>query len=473
MKIRNANRKFDKTIKLESNALLKIRPELFDEWDFEKNNEIGLDVYKVTKGSEKKGWWICPKCKSSYDARINHRKEGKNCPYCSGKKINHTNSLMTVNPSLSSEWHPTRNGRLTPDKVTVNNGKKVWWLGKCGHEWSAIISNRNSGIGCPYCRNYKTLKGFNDVWTTNPDLASMLVDPEDGHKYTQGSEVKVDWKCSNCEELIKNKAIYSVKEQGLNCTACSNNISYPEKVMIALLTHLGIYFEHDKSHEWSDNRRFDFYIPSLNLIIETHGRQHYEQGFSTVGGRSLREELENDRYKNYIALINNIKDYIVIDCRYSDFEYIKNNILSSKLKQIMNINDTDFNNMNIHSDNVVVEAWKLWNDYKSVKEISDELNIHIDATYRFLRRGNALNKCNYNRKEARRRSVRMKPVVKLSTDNYLMAEYESLREAERNNKRTIATIKRYCNDRERTLDGFKWMYKDDYEKYIEEQKQLM
>ena len=67
------------------------------------------------------------------------------------------NILAIKNPKLSSEWHPTKNKDLTPNNVTVGSGKKVWWLGKCGHEWEAIISNRIKNSGCPICANQKVL----------------------------------------------------------------------------------------------------------------------------------------------------------------------------------------------------------------------------------------------------------------------------------------------------------------------------
>ena len=40
-----------------------------------------------------------------------------------------TNSLSFKNPKLASEWHPTKNGNLTPSDVTLASPKKVWW--KC------------------------------------------------------------------------------------------------------------------------------------------------------------------------------------------------------------------------------------------------------------------------------------------------------------------------------------------------------
>jgi hypothetical protein len=45
---------------------------------------------------------------------------------------------------LAKQWHPTKNGKLTPSDVGAGSTKKVWW--KCNkgddHEWVASIVNR-------------------------------------------------------------------------------------------------------------------------------------------------------------------------------------------------------------------------------------------------------------------------------------------------------------------------------------------
>ena len=54
---------------------------------------------------------------------------------------------------------------------------------------------------------------------------------------------------------------------------------YPEKYVYAFLKALDIDFvyHHNKSHlSWCENFQYDFYIPNLKIIIETHGKQHYE-----------------------------------------------------------------------------------------------------------------------------------------------------------------------------------------------------
>jgi len=60
-------------------------------------------------------------------------------------------SLGDLNLELSKQWHPIKNGNLTPFEVTCGSYKKVWWICEKGHKWGATIKNRNNGSICPYC----------------------------------------------------------------------------------------------------------------------------------------------------------------------------------------------------------------------------------------------------------------------------------------------------------------------------------
>lgn len=55
---------------------------LIDEWDWNKNNELGFNPNKLTLGSGKKPWWICKLCGHSYTASVDHRNNGRGCPNC-------------------------------------------------------------------------------------------------------------------------------------------------------------------------------------------------------------------------------------------------------------------------------------------------------------------------------------------------------------------------------------------------------
>ena len=63
--------------------------------------------------------------------------------------------MATTHPQIAKEWHPTKNGTLTPNDVTYGYGKKVWWLCPYGHEYQATVNKRTSGSGtnCPVCNS--------------------------------------------------------------------------------------------------------------------------------------------------------------------------------------------------------------------------------------------------------------------------------------------------------------------------------
>ncbi|MED3832373.1 zinc-ribbon domain-containing protein [Peribacillus frigoritolerans] len=131
-------------------CLRALNPVLAEEWHPIKNGEVTPE--QVTAASHKKVWWRCDKG-HEWEATVDKRHlMGRGCPYCSGNKITSENCLSKINRELAAQWHPTRNGELKSSDVKPNSGKKVWWLCGKGHEWEAMIQNRNRGRGCPYCR---------------------------------------------------------------------------------------------------------------------------------------------------------------------------------------------------------------------------------------------------------------------------------------------------------------------------------
>lgn len=449
----------DGTIELADNAMLKIRLSLFDEWDFEKNGELGLDVYEVTFGSDKIAWWNCPDCESNYDMTISHRsgKHKSNCPYCRGMRVNHTNSLAALKPILSEEWHPTKNGKLTPHEVTCKKGVKAWWLGKCGHEWEAIIGDRSNGGGCPYCKgNHRVLKGHNDMWTTNPELAKLLANPEDGHRYKQSSGARLDWKCSDCENIIKNKVIASINYDGLRCPNCSDGKSIPEKLVYSILKQLKIEFEWERDFIWSEKKRYDFYLPIYNLLIEVHGINHYNGRFKSIGGKTLKEEQENDRIKESLAKKNGMT-YVVIDAREPRVEYIKSSLHKSELMSIFDFSEIDW--FKVKSDSlksIAISASNLFKEGFDLDKIAKELKIDRATVRSYLKKCTELGLCSYS-------SETRKEIVQLDLEtNSMIKVWLGVNNAQKT--LSISHISDCCQGKRNFAGGYKWMYKEEYDK---------
>ncbi len=132
-------------------------------------------------------------------------------------------------PEVASEWHPTKNGEISPEDINAKTNKKYWWLGKCGHEWDSAVSSRIKGIGCPICSNQRVQKGVNDLLTTNPEIAKEwdyeknIIKPD---TITIGSGIKVWWKCNKCG-LSWNTSPSVRKRSG--CPNCSKIIKAKKK----------------------------------------------------------------------------------------------------------------------------------------------------------------------------------------------------------------------------------------------------
>ena len=256
------------------NDLATTRPELAAEWNYDKNGD--LTPMEVTAGAGKKVWWKCARG-HEWEEKVLNRSHGRNCPYCSRHRpVPGENDLATTDPELASEWHPARNGNLTPRDVASTSGRKVWWLGKCGHEWRASPANRKNGRGCPYCSNRKVLKGFNDLATRRPDIAGEWDDEKNGglkpENIVVGSHKKVWWKCKHGHSW--KASVSSRTSGGTGCPSCnSDRTSFPEQALL-------YYLERDCP--WKIESRAcvksaggveaDIWIPESNVAIEYNGR---------------------------------------------------------------------------------------------------------------------------------------------------------------------------------------------------------
>lgn len=283
-----------------------------------------------------------------------------------------------------------------------SNSKKMYHAKciRCHYEKDTSEESIDRNEGCPVCDNKIVVRGINDMWTTNPQLASLLKNSSDGYNCTEGSKTKLIWICPNCNNHTKPLSPNYVGRYGLRCSACGDGFSFPEKLMSNILKQLNISFNHGQRFEWSNNRIYDFYLPEYNCIIETHGMQHYEE--CHLGTRTLKEEQENDRYKEQIAKRNGIENYIVIDCRYSQFDYIYKNIISSKLNYLFDLSLVDIRSATELSEtNMFLEAAKLYNKMNgNVCKLKEILDISNTTLNRYLNRANDLGLIIYDKSKS-------------------------------------------------------------------------
>ena len=209
-----------------SNCLATINPNIAKQWHPTKNGD--LTPYNISKYSEKKVWWKCEMGDDhQWESRIKDRSLGNNCPVCSGHKTVLSNCLATINPNIAKQWHPTKNGDLTPFDITENSNKKVWWKCEKGddHEWRTAVSTRSSGNGCPICRGRVIVKS-NCLATTHPEIAKQWHPTNNGdltpYDVFSRTSKNIWWKCEKADD---HEWLVSVRNRvgGSNCPMCSGH----------------------------------------------------------------------------------------------------------------------------------------------------------------------------------------------------------------------------------------------------------
>jgi hypothetical protein len=325
------------------------------------------------------------------------------------------------------------------------------------------------GVGCPVCYGRVALAGINDLWTTSPEIAKLLANPEDGYIYLKNSNKKLLFKCPDCGET-KKAFISNIYYQGLSCNRCGDKISMPNKILYSL----GMQLDNNFKPEYKlpgTNYRYDGYLPSKKIYIEMHGNQHYNiRGFTFRGGRTFEQEKLNDKFKYDLILKQGYK-CIVINSSKSDFNFIKQNIINSDLALYYDLNNINWDEVYKYANTSLIKTvCDLWNNgIHSTTDISKIMKLSQPTITSYLKTGKKIGLSDYTKEIAikekgkkvqGKQSGVARKVICLDTCEV----FDTITEAE--NKYNITDIWRCCNKKRKTSGGYKWMY---YNEYIEKE----
>jgi len=381
---------------------------------------------------------------------------------------------------IMARWDYEKNidkdgGSLSPKDILYKSSgfnHKGYWF-KCldhpehGSELKSVCNFvvDNGNLDCNQCKS---------IANTHPNLIKYFVNEDEAYKYFPGSNKYTWFKCPNCGHEKKVK-INRFVDGDFACNKCSDTISYPEKFVFNVLEQLlRKEFQSQLSKvtfKWCDKYYYDFYIDKYNCIVETHGLQHYEE--NGYKWHSLKETQENDKCKEILAKENNIINYIILDCRYSKLEWIKNSIINSELPNLLNFEESDIYWLKCHEyacSSLVKVASDLWNSgIKNTLEIANIMKLSRSKITIFLKQGAKLNICDYNPKEEhRKRDALAKEnksikVICLTTGEIFDSVTQAVNKYSGHISNCCSGKRNYAG---KLPDGtkLKWMY---YDKYLE------
>ena len=210
-----------------STCLLTTHPKIAAEWHPTKNGSLTpKDV--MSGSSSRKIWWKCPVANDhEWRTSVCNRTSGggNGCPCCSGHKVAHSNCLLTVYPEIAAQWHPTKNGSLTPRDVVACSHRKVWWKCPVGddHEWPTSVAHRTvEKTGCPCCCSQRAADS-NCLPTTHPDRAALwdssknVTLPSDFMAY---SKYEAWWRCLECGHRWESSVAEVTVAAANGCPRC-------------------------------------------------------------------------------------------------------------------------------------------------------------------------------------------------------------------------------------------------------------
>lgn len=298
------------------------KQELLDLWDYELNicspREINFGTkkkyyFRCMAGIHESELWEIHSI-TSYNAVLQCRK----CKSFGQYLIN-----TYGNDALSMYWDYDKNIDIDPFLLSYGSGVEVYLY--CQEKpyhgsYKVTCSQFVKGYRCSYCSGLLLCKldslgcqieEAKHVWS---DLNEVSI-----YDYKPKSRKEVYWKCENSIHQDYLRTIRHANKCGFKCPEClkEEKTSYLQS---KVKTYISDTYGYELKHEYDcslvpinpkSKRKlpFDNEIPSLKLIIEVHGEQHYDlRAYKNVWKhknitpeQQLHKVKLHDRYKKYVA----------------------------------------------------------------------------------------------------------------------------------------------------------------------------
>jgi hypothetical protein len=221
----------------------------------------------------------------------NHLK--RYCKYCSKKHKRNIKEWQHLSDEIHNhEFEILEEPNSGKEKVNILHKK-------CGNILKMTLNNHiNHKNGCRICSKY-SLKD-NQHWLFKSyelwgDDYSISEEVNNVHK-----KVKILHNICGKEHLKNMKSFIHGKR---GCPYCYKDIRYSERYIADYLKSKFIKFEQEKTFynlinpKTGRKLRYDFYLPDYNLVIETHGAQHYKPIEHWGGKEEFNEQIYRDNLK--------------------------------------------------------------------------------------------------------------------------------------------------------------------------------
>jgi len=278
------------------------------EWQIESDSihNSEFEILEEPKSGQENVNVLHKKCGNIINIKLNNHLK-RYCKYCSKKHKRDREEYQR----LSDEIH-NKEFEILEEPLNIKSNIKILHR-KCGNILNMTMNNHlNHKNGCKKCSKYGIksnehwISKSKEIW--NDDYL-ILDEVTNCHK-------KVEIKHMICGK-IHLKSMNSFIHGKRGCPYCNDNLKYAERYIQEYLDSIDIEYEKEKTFDDLKNPksgrklRFDFWIPSKNLIIEVNGVQHYKPIDFWGGEEKYQEQIYRDEIKKKYLESSNIKLLVI------------------------------------------------------------------------------------------------------------------------------------------------------------------
>lgn len=366
-------------------------------------------------------------------------------------------------------------------KQGVNTYRRYKYRCKiCGNiDWaieSVLVSKK---IICNVCTGRKVLIGFNDIPTTAPWMVKYFQGGYDEAKlYTRSCSKRLLFKCPDCGRIKSNLMSINQLDQRRNIgCACGDGISYPNKFMYSLLEQTGLSFINEYAPDWIKPKRYDFYIPDKELIVEMDGGLGHGKSVFKKSKVSLEDTMNRDKEKDLRAIKHGLR-VIRIDIEASEYDFLKDKIIEKDIFSKEELNRVNFEDCDKFAcGNLVKYVSEKYEKLKPINshELANELKMPQSTIHGYLIKGASLSMCSYDGKKYANelKKYHTKKIVCFDKDYNVVKIYDSRKNIEKELNIFGSSISACCSGKLKSAGGYLWKRYDDVKDFLYDKERLI
>lgn len=338
--------------------------------------------------------------------------------------------------------------------------------------------NLLKGQGCSCCSSRVTVSNINSIWKTdNYMIEKFGISIEDAKRFTRSSDNKITVICPECKKE-KDKRIADIyADKTIGCE-CSDGFSYISKYITSILNQSKINYKKEVKYSWNkytnkfknieSQAYIDFVIHYNNreIPLEADGSFHRQDNKMNGQTKEMSRYIDKQRDENCLKYLG--EETI----RISDEGDIRQNVLNSKLNEIIDFNFINWKEADLYATkNIKIEVckYKKENPSATTTEIGKVFKLALSTVREYLKWGNKNDYCYYDTEEESRKSssrvgLSKAKQVEIFKNETSLGIFESCAELSRQSKERFGIkllqekISEVCNNNRKSHKGYTFKY---------------